>query len=103
VSSNELSLILSIALAVLGNAGTVVVFCKPDRLRFAEVPAWFLVMLAGRESRERLRRILARRELAAREAVTERVQHDAEVVAAGEAGALPLRSAAGQARPLICR
>lgn len=70
------SLILSAALAVVLFGGTGVVFCKPDRLRFTEVPAWLLAVLAGPEARRRLRRIMDSRERAEREAIRARVERD---------------------------
>ncbi len=71
-------LALSVALAVLGNTGTFVVFFKPGRLRYAELPAWFWAALGGPESRARLRFIMASRERAARDAVRVRVERDIE-------------------------
>ncbi len=40
--------------------------CKPERLRYSELPVWLWASLGGRETRSRLRRVLASRERVAR-------------------------------------
>src|SRR5579872_2868846 len=52
--------------------------CKPERLRYSELPVWLWASLGGREARARLRRVLASRERVAREAIRVRIDLEAE-------------------------